>query len=69
MFRVVKRDGKVAEFDLSKINEAIKKAFDATKTNYTDQIIDFISLKVTADFNKKIKDDKISVEDIQDSVE
>ncbi|MCR5457127.1 MAG: ribonucleoside triphosphate reductase [Clostridiales bacterium] len=69
MFRVVKRDGKVAEFDLSKINEAIKKAFDATKTNYTDQIIDFISLKVTADFNKKIKDDKVSVEDIQDSVE
>ena len=69
MFRVVKRDGKVAEFDLSKINEAIKKAFDATKTNYTDQIIDFIALKVTADFNKKIKDDKISVEDIQDSVE
>ncbi len=69
MYRVIKRDGKVTEFDLVKINEAIKKAFEATKTNYTDQIIDFISLKVTADFNKKIKNDQISVEDIQDSVE
>ena len=29
MYQVVKRDGKVASFDLSKISAAIKKAFEA----------------------------------------
>ena len=29
MYRVVKRDNSIAEFNVSKISEAIKKAFDA----------------------------------------
>ena len=69
MYNVIKRDGKIAEFDLSKISEAIKMAFEAQETEYNDNIIDFLALKVTADFSSKIKDHQIAVEDIQDSVE
>ena len=69
MYTVLKRDGKVADFDLSKIAVAIGKAFDACEKQYNQNIIDFLALKVTSDFEPKIKDDKIAVEDIQDSVE
>ena len=69
MYQIIKRDGKIAEFDINKIAAAIKKAFEATDTEYTENIIDFLSLKVTADFLPKIKDGYIAVEDIQDSVE
>ena len=69
MFQVVKRDGQLAEFDISKIAVAIAKAFDAQNKQYNQSIIDFIALRVTADFEPKIKDGKVQVEDIQDSVE
>ena len=69
MYQVVKRDGKVVDFDLNKIADAIKKAFDATDTEYNDSIIDFLALRVSADFLPKIHDGKVAVEDIQDSVE
>ena len=69
MYQVVKRDGKTVAFDISKISAAIKKAFDSIEKPFDDNVIDFISLKVTADFASKIKDGKIAVEDIQDSVE
>ena len=69
MYQVIKRDGKIAEFDISKISAAIKKAFEATNVEYNDDIIDMLSLKVTADFREKIVDALVSVEDIQDSVE
>ena len=69
MYQVVKRDGKIVEFNITKIAEAIKKAFEATQTEYNDDIIDFLALKVSADFLPKIKDGKVAVEDIQDSVE
>ena len=69
MYQVVKRDGKVAAFDISKISAAIKKAFDATEKEYNDDIIDMIALKVTADYAPKIKNGQIGVEEIQDSVE
>ena len=69
MYKVIKRDGKQAEFDLSKISAAITKAFDAVEKQYTTNIIDFLALKVTADFEPKIKNGLIAVEDIQDSVE
>ena len=69
MYQVVKRDGKVVDFDIKKIAAAIRKAFDATKTEYNDDIIDFLALKVSADYQAKIKDGKVAVEDIQDSVE
>ena len=69
MFQVVKRDGEIAEFDLSKIGGAIAKAFDATQMEYNSDITDLLSLRVTADFQNKIKDGKIDVESIQDSAE
>ncbi|MBQ1269849.1 MAG: hypothetical protein IIY09_05175, partial [Clostridia bacterium] len=69
MYTVLKRDGKVADFNIAKISDAIKLAFDAQEKNYNDNIIDFLALKVTADFEPKIKDHQIAVEDIQDSVE
>ena len=69
MYQVIKRNDTVVEFDLSKINVVLKKAFDAVGKQYHDSVIDFLALKVTADFEPKIKDEKIAVEDIQDSVE
>ena len=69
MYQVIKRDGAIAEFDIQKIAVAITKAFEAVKKQYHPGVIDFLALKVTADFEPKIKDGKISVEDIQDSVE
>ena len=69
MYNVVKRDGKLVSFDLSKISTAISQAFDACQKQYNTDIIDFLALKVTAAFEPKIEDDKISVEHIQDCVE
>ena len=69
MYKVIKRDGKVAEFDIQKIVNAITKAFHALEKQYNSSVIDFLALKVTADFEPKISDGRISVEDIQDSVE
>ena len=69
MYTVLKRDGKIVEFDIKKISDAISLAFEAQERNYTPNIIDFLALKVTADFEPKIKDGHVSVEDIQDSVE
>lgn len=69
MYRVKKRDGKIAPFDIKKITAAIKKAFNAQMVEYNDDILDMLALKVTADFEKKIKDGIVTVEDVQDSVE
>lgn len=69
MFNVVKRDGDVTGFDIKKIRDAIEKAFDATKKVYTDDILDLLALRVSADFQAKISEERVSVEDIQDSVE
>ncbi|HAQ63821.1 MAG TPA: ribonucleoside triphosphate reductase, partial [Ruminococcaceae bacterium] len=69
MYQVIKRDNSVADFDLSKISVAISKAFDACEKQYHPSIIDMLALKVTADFESKISNDLIAVEDIQDSVE
>ena len=69
MYQVIKRDGKIVDFDISKISHAIVLAFDACDKQYNQDVIDFLALKVTADFEPKIKDGRIAVEDIQDSVE
>ena len=69
MYQVVKRDGKIVEFNLSKISTAITKAFEATHKEYNPDIIDLLALKVTADYQDKIRDGRITVEQIQDSVE
>ncbi|MBQ5746854.1 MAG: ribonucleoside triphosphate reductase, partial [Clostridia bacterium] len=69
MYQVKKRNGKITEFNIAKISNAIEHAFEAKDTQYNKDVIDFLALKVTADFQSKIKDDLIAVEDIQDSVE
>ena len=69
MINVIKRDGKVVDFDLSKISEAMKKAFKATEKEYNTDILELLALRVTSDFQKKMREGLIGVEDIQDSVE
>ncbi len=69
MYKVKKRDGKIAKFDVKKIKEAIRKAFEGEEKEYTDDVLDFLALKVTADFEPKVKEGIIKVEEIQDSVE
>lgn len=69
MYSVVKRDGKEVSFDIDKIRNAIKKAFSSIEKEYDDNIVDFIALKVTSDFQTKVRESRITVEDIQDSVE
>ena len=69
MIQVQKRDGQIVDFNLSKITEAMKKAFKATQKEYNSDIMELLSLRVTSDFQKKLADGRIGVEDIQDSVE
>ncbi len=69
MYQVIKRDGKTAEFNIKKIVAALQKAFEACDKHTNESVIDFLALKVTADFEPKIKDNLIAVEDIQDSAE
>jgi len=69
MYRVNKRDGKIVDFNIAKISDAIKKGFDACGREYNDNIIDFLALKVTSDFEPKVENGLVAVEDIQDSVE
>ncbi len=69
MYNVLKRDGKIASFDIKKIADAITQAFEACNKQFNPDIIDFLALKVTAEFEPKIENDTISVENIQDSVE
>lgn len=69
MYQVMKRDGQIAEFDISKITGAIDKAFEACDKQYHPSTIDLLALNVTADFEPKVNNRVIGVEDIQDSVE
>ena len=71
MINVIKRNGDIVQFDLTKISNAIKKAFDALNKVTDDSIIRELSLRVTASdtFQQKMLDGNIAVEDIQDAVE
>lgn len=69
MYQVIKRDGKIAEFNISKISSALGKAFDSQNRQSHPSVIDMLALRVTSDFEPKIKNSTIAVEDIQDSVE
>ena len=46
MYKVVKRDGKQADFNLAKISDAITKAFDATQIPYNPDIINGRSVRL-----------------------
>ena len=69
MFQVIKREGDITDFTLTKISDAIMKAFNATDVQYNNDVVDLLALRVTADFQSKVKEDCIHVEEIQDSVE
>lgn len=69
MYRVLKRDGVLVDFDVTKISNAIEKSFVGCNKQYHPSVIDMLALRTTSDFEDKIKDDVISVEDIQDSAE
>ncbi len=69
MLKVRKRNGAIVEFDLSKIINAMKKAFDATETHCNEDILERLALRVVADFQSKASDNLVDIEDIQDSVE
>ncbi|MEG1805906.1 MAG: anaerobic ribonucleoside-triphosphate reductase, partial [Clostridia bacterium] len=69
MYKLVKRNGKIVEFDISKISSAIQRAFEAQERDFIPGIIDLLALRVTADFQGKISEGLIHVEDVQDSVE
>ena len=69
MLNVKKRDGQIVPFELGKISAAIEKAFVAEHKHYTDEMVERIALRATNDFNSKVVDDCIGVEDIQNSVE
>ena len=69
MYQVVKRDGTTVDFEISKITGAMLKAFDALEKNYHPSVINLLALQVSADFEPKIQNGFITVEQIQDSVE
>ncbi len=69
MYQVKKRDGKIVEFDLKKIVDAMTLAFESQNKQVHPQVMDLLALKVTADFDSKVKEGLVAVEDIQDSVE
>lgn len=69
MYRIVKRGGEIVDFNIKKIENAMGKAFQATKTPIDNSVLDMLTLRVCADFSTKVKDELINVEDIQDSVE
>ncbi len=69
MYKVRKRDGKIVPFEIEKIKGAIIKAFEAEDVKYDENVIVFLSLKVTAAFEPEVKDNIIDVEVIQDKVE
>ena len=61
MFQVIKREGDVTDFTLTKISDAIMKAFNATDVQYNNDVVDLLALRVTADFQSKVKEDRKSV--------
>ncbi|MEQ2497490.1 MULTISPECIES: ribonucleoside triphosphate reductase [Lachnospiraceae] len=66
---VIKRDGTSADFNILKIKTALMKAFEATNTLCSDDILDILALRVSSDIQDKIMNNKVYVEDIQDSAE
>lgn len=69
MYQVKKRNGDLEMFELGKIKSAIKRTFESCNRNYQDSIIETLSIKAVANAEKKVSNDILSVEDIQDSVE
>lgn len=69
MLQVQKRSGDFVPFDLKKIESAIGKAFTAEHKEVTPDVLELLALRVTSNFSNKVKNEIVTVEDIQDSVE
>lgn len=69
MYQVKKRSGELELFELAKVKSAIQRTFESCNRNYQPSIIETLSIKSIALAEKKVNDDILSVEDIQDSVE
>ena len=53
MFKVVKRDGEIAEFDLSKISGAVAKAFEARQMEIQQRYGGFAGTSGDCRFSEK----------------
>ena len=69
MYQVKKRDGSTVEFEIGKITAAITKAFQSLDKQFHPSVIELLALRVTADFEHKVHDGLVHVNDIQHSVE
>lgn len=70
MLKVIKRNGSIVDFDGTKIENAIKKAFSASGVGVpAEYVFNKMMLNIMSDLNHKIKDEAVCIEDIQDSVE
>ncbi|MEG1509573.1 MAG: ribonucleoside triphosphate reductase [Clostridia bacterium] len=69
MYKVKKRNGELVDFNIEKIALAIEKAFESTNTNYEQDVLDLLALRASANFQRKVVDGIVGVEDIQDCVE
>ena len=68
-WQVVKRDGTAVPFNLDKIMKAMAKAFASLGPVPDGSILQLLALRVSADFTPRAREGRISVEEIQDSVE
>ena len=69
MLQIKKRDGRIEDFQLEKVGKAIEKAFMAEHKFYNEDIINMLSLRVTAQMNSKVLNNVVDIEDVQDAVE
>ena len=69
MYQIIKRNGDIVPLNLNKIQNAIRKAFASLNQEPNDQMINLLALSALNDAEKTVKDEKLSVEAIQDSVE
>lgn len=63
---VIKRNGDKVDFDLSKISDAISKAFVACNKEVNEDIVNLLALRAVSKLNTNVP---LKVEDIQDAVE
>lgn len=68
-FMIEKRDGAIVDFNSDKIRTAIGKAFAATETAVSEDVLELLTLRVISDFIERSENCTISVETIQDSAE
>lgn len=69
MKQIKKRDGRIVDFDVSKIIDATKKAFVAVGTPADESILDTLALQIASDLETIFGEGIPSVEHVQDRVE